>query len=208
MINYEPFFHALIVSLITKDKKESQFDEAEFRALISMLYRQAVHQVAIDTEQYLLSIPIDLYKETSIYPIVVPKDFLFLDVESIETNGYRFNGVIDHQAIHLPCCPRCDVPKAWFLQVAVAPRITSSLCEFDDDFVEKAFKAILLQIRHLLALQDVQKWAGLGKADWTLIQYKKAVAALKRGKLKIVLKQGSLTHDSTPATPSAGCNCS
>ena len=208
MINYEPFFHTLIASLITKDKKESQFNEAELRALISVLFRQAVHQVAIDTEQYLLDIPIDLYKETRIYPIVVPKDFLFLDVESIESNGYRFNGIIDNQAIHLPCCPIKDVPKAWFLKVAVVPRMTSMLCEFDDDFVEKAFQAILLQIRHQLALQDSQKWASLGKADWTLTQYKKTVAALKRGKLKIVLKQGSLTHDSTSATPSSGCDCS
>lgn len=207
MISYEPFFQALVVSLMTKDKKESQLNEAELRALIAMLYRQAVHRVANDTEQYLVDIPIDLYKESKVYPIVVPKDFLFLDVESVETNGYRFNGFIDNQSVYLPCCPIRDIPKAWFIKVSVAPRIASSLCEFDDDFVEKSFDAILLYIRHLLALQDMQKWAALGKADWLLIQYKKTVAALKRGKFKIVLKQGSLTNDSTPAITSTSGHC-
>lgn len=205
MINYEPFFQLLVVGLLTKDKKDANLTEPELRALISVLYRNAVRQVAEDTELYQLVVPVDLYAESRVYPISVPEGFRYIGVKSINTNGYQFNGRVDEQVLYLPCCPNRDIPKAWFLQVAVAPAFTSAQCEFDDDFVNRCFDAILAYIRYQLAQQDMQRWASMGKADYVLREYKQAVAKVRRGKFAVQLKQESLTDDSQTMYTSSGC---
>lgn len=206
MINYEPFFQQLVLSLIGKDKKDHQLTEAELRAAVALAFIQAVKRVAKDTEDYTVKVPIDLYRESRYYPVTVPDGFIFRDVQSVETNGYKFNAKLDGDTLILPCCPNKDVPKAWYLNVAVEPKITSGQCEFDEDFVERHFDAILLFIRYNLAMQDAMKWHSVGKADRLLNEYKKTIRQGRKVKGVIRLRQETLTDDSTCAPARASCH--
>ena len=205
MINYEPFFQQLVLSLIGKDKKDSDLTEQELRAAVANAYVLAVNQVAKDSESYIVKVAVDLYRESRRYPLIMPKGFAFVEVKEVETNGYRFNAQADGAMLVLPCCPKRDVEKAWFIHCAVVPKVTSGLCEFDEDFVEQHFEAILWLIRYFLAMQDAMRWHSVGKADRLLIEYKKAIRKLKRINKPIRLSSESLTRDST-CIP-AGTHC-
>lgn len=206
MINYEPFFKQLVLSLIGKDKKDHQLSEGELRAAVSNAYIHAVNRAAKDSEQYLIDIPVDLYMESRYYPIVVPKEYAFIDVQSVSTNGWKYNARLDQQRLILPCCPCKDVPNAWVLKVAVTPKMTSGLCEFDEDFVERFFDPILVMIRYNLAMQDAMKWHSVGKADRLLNEYKKLIRQLRKVKGVIRMTTESLTLDSTCQPAGASCN--
>lgn len=195
LLGYEHFMPFFVAVMVSKEKKDSDLSEGELKAIIALAFMRAVKKTAHDSRRYIVSVPIDLYRETNVYPIPIPEGFIFVDVNSIETNGYTFNGSISENVITLPCCPNCDIKKAWYVNVAVEPKISSGECKFDADFIERFFEPIAAHISYQLALQDARRWANLGKSERLLLEYKRQVRSLRRLNIIIRTRNESLIDD-------------
>ena len=78
LAGYELFLPALTAIVREKEKRDDQFSDAEFKALIAVIFRDALIAFTKETHLYRIDIPIDLYAEVDRYELFAPEGF-FID---------------------------------------------------------------------------------------------------------------------------------
>lgn len=177
--------YTLFVPLVTalvrekKEDKDTQLTDAEFKAMVAILYRDAVIEFAKDSKLFRVDIPIDIYAGVRRYEIIPPEGFYIESIIRLRTGRRNVpqNYIYDDFAIVLDnsCCPKCDVDEAFFAEVAVVPRITDNKCFFDADFVNRYYDIIVLGIQKRLFAMKNRSWADPGLSELRERQYQEAV---------------------------------
>lgn len=139
-----PFIAALVRE--KKEDKDTQLTDAEFKAMVSILYRDAVIGFMKDTKLFRVEIPIDIYTGVRRYDLVPPKGYYIESAIRLRTGRRHIpkDYVLDEHELILAdeCCPMCDVDEAFWVEVALVPNVTDGHCKFDADFVNRYYEAI------------------------------------------------------------------
>lgn len=131
-----------------KEDKDTQLTDAEFKALVSILYRDAVIAFMKDTKLFRVEIPIDIYAGVRRYDLIPPDGYYIESAIRLRTGRRNIPAdyVLDEHELILAdsCCPTCDVDEAFWVEAALVPNITDGHCKFDADFVNRYYEAIRL----------------------------------------------------------------
>lgn len=189
MVNYEPFLAHITPAIQGKVKDSNSLSEGEIRAAVSLAYKEAIHTVAKDTGGYSLSLPIHLYEGLKHYPLEVPAGFRLTKVVRVFENGAHFpkGAYFDDEVLYLPCCASKTINNAYTVRASVVPDPISSVCEFDDVFVNEYFQSILLHMRYTLSMQTARQWQSLGLADRLELMYRRSVKKHRNAAIKGVI---------------------
>lgn len=129
-----------------KEDKDTQLTDAEFKAMVSILYRDAVIAFMKESKLFRIEIPIDIYAGVRRYDIIPPDGYYVESAIRLRTgrrNVPRDYALDEHELILSDsCCPTCDVDEAFWVEVALVPNVTDGQCKFDADFVNRYYEAI------------------------------------------------------------------
>lgn len=200
MVNYEPFVAPIALAVQSKDKTAKSLSNDEVKAAVAIAFKEAIHQVAERSDGYRMDIPLHIYEGVKDYPIDVPDGFMFNKLHHIHENSASLpeSMYIEDGVLRLPCCATKTYNNAVTLKVSVLPSPTSSVCEYDQAFVDKYYTPILSYIRYTLAMQGpVQKWGSLGAADRLLAEYKRSIKRFRNESVqgRISIRSEKLTDD-------------
>ena len=157
-------FLPLVAALVRekKEDKDTQLTDAEFRAMASIIYRDAVIQFMKDTKLFRVEIPVDIYTGVRRYEIIPPEGYYIEAIIRLRTGRRNVpqDYIFDNNNIVLndSCCPNCDVDEAFFVEVALVPMITENKCLFDSEFVNRYYDAIALGIEKRLYAMMNRSW--------------------------------------------------
>lgn len=178
--------YTLFVPLITalvrekKEDKDNQLTDAEFKAMISVIYRDAVIEFAKDSKLLRVDIPIDIYAGVRRYEIVPPEGYYIESIIRLRTGRRNVpqRYIYDDFAIVLneDCCPNCDVDEAFFAEVAIVPMITETKCSFDAEFVNRYYDAIALGMQKRLYAMKNRSWHDVELSALREQEYRVAIA--------------------------------
>lgn len=173
-------FLPLVTALVRekKEDKDTQLTDAEFRAMVAILYRDAVIEFAKDSKLFRVDIPIDIYAGVRRYEIVPPEGYYVESIIRLRSGRRNVpkDYIYDDFAIVLneSCCPNCDVDEAFFVEVAIVPMITENACKFDAEFVNRYYDIIAMGIqKRLYAMR--RSWENPQLATLREQQYQQAV---------------------------------
>ncbi len=174
-------FLPLVAALVRekKEDKDTQLTDAEFKAMVAILYRDAVIEFAKDSELFRVDIPIDIYAGVRRYEIIPPEGYFIQSIIRLRTGRRNVpkNYIYDDNAIVFDnsCCPKCDVDEAFFAEVSIVPRITDNKCLFDADFVNRYYDIIALGIQKRLYAMMNRSWFNGQMSALREQQYREAV---------------------------------
>lgn len=177
--------YTLFVPLVTalvrekKEDKDNQLTDAEFKAMVAILYRDAVIELMKDTKLFRVDVPIDIYAGVRRYEIIPPEGYYVESIIRLRTGRKNVpkDYIYDDGSIVLneSCCPNCDVDEAFFAEVAIVPRITDNKCLFDADFVNRYYDAIVLGIEKRLYAMKNRSWGDPQMSILREQEYRQAV---------------------------------
>ena len=179
-IDYKLFLPAIAAAVREKyEDKDTQLTDAEFEAMVSILYRDSVIEFMKDSKMYRIEIPIDIYAGVRYYPIVPPDGYYVESAIRLRAGNRKTPPayLLDERDLIIdePCCPDCDVDNAFYVEVAIVPNITDNTCKFDAHFVNKYYNAILLAMeRRLFAMN--REWKDIKLSDMRGREYRRAVS--------------------------------
>lgn len=174
-------FLPLVTALVRekKEDKDTQLTDAEFKAMVAILYRDAVIEFAKDSKLFRVDIPIDIYAGVRRYEIIPPEGYYVESIIRLRTGRRNVpqNYIYDDNAIVLnnDCCPKCDIDEAFFAEVALVPMITGNKCFFDAEFVNRYYDAIALGIQKRLYAMTSRSWFNGQLSTLREQQYREAV---------------------------------
>lgn len=145
LAGYELFLPALTAIVREKEKRDDQLSDAEFKALIAVIFRDTLIAFTKETHLYRIDIPIDLYAEVDRYELFAPTGF-FIDASmGLKTGKAHIPSsyVLDEHELVLGCCPKADIDKALYVEVALVPDVTNMNCLFEASFLSRYYDAIL-----------------------------------------------------------------
>lgn len=160
---YKLFLPAVAAAIAGKEKDERQLTEDELKAVVNVTFRDSAIDFMQDSLLYRESLPIDLYQDVKRYDIIPPNGFIVEDVIRFETNAVNVPKLNhDFKSIELFCEPTRDVDRAFYVVVALVPKRGSN-CEFDDEFLERHYEAILANMFMRLSAMQGRVWRSLGQ---------------------------------------------
>lgn len=175
-------FLPLVAALVRekKEDKDTQLTDAEFKAMVSIIYRDAVIQFMKDTGLFRIEIPIDIYAGVRRYEIIPPEGYYVESIIRLRSGRRNVpqDYIYDDFAIILndKCCPNCDVDEAFFAEVSLVPKITENKCLFDSDFVNRYYDAIALGIEKRLYAMMNRSWFNAEMSALREQEYQQAVS--------------------------------
>lgn len=173
-------FLPLVAALVRekREDKDVQLTDAEFKAMVAILYRDAVIEFAKDSKLFRVDIPIDIYVGVRRYEIIPPEGYYVESIIRLRSGRRNVpkDYIYDDFAIVLneSCCPNCDVDEAFFAEVAIVPMITETFCKFDAEFVNRYYDVIALGIQKRLYVMK-RSWENDQLATLREQQYQQAV---------------------------------
>lgn len=159
---YELFLPAVAAAIGAKEKSDDQLTNPELRRVVKVTFRDAVIKFMRDSLLYRIELPIDLYTDVRRYDLIPPDNYLIVDV--IGFNEHKTTippNNFNNKSITLNCCPVKDVERAFFAEVALQP-MRSHNCEFDIEFLEMYYDAILANMFFRLTSMPQRQWRLLG----------------------------------------------
>lgn len=178
-IDYKLFLPAITAAVREKlEDKDTQLTDAEFEAMVALLYRDAVIEFMKDSKMYRIEIPIDIYAGVRYYPIVAPDGYYVESAIRLCAGNRKIPPAyfLDENEVIIdePCCPDCDVDNAFYVEAAIVPRITDNNCKFDADFVNKYYNAILLAMERRLYAMN-RSWKDLRLSELRGREYQREI---------------------------------
>lgn len=148
-IDYKLFLPAITAAVREKlEDKDTQLTDAEFEAMVALLFRDAVIEFMKETRLYRIEIPIDLYAGVRYYPLIPPEGYYIQAAIRLRAGNRNIPPMylLDEYELIIDdaCCPTCDVDNALYVEAAIVPNITDNNCRFDADFINRHYHAILL----------------------------------------------------------------
>ena len=171
-----------LVTALVREKykdKETQLTDAEFKAMVTIIYRDAVIEFAKDSKLFRVDIPVDIYAGVRRYEIIPPEGYYIEAIIRLRSGRRNVpkDYIYDDFAIVLndTCCPSCDVDEAFFAEVAIVPMITHTNCFFDAEFVSRYYDIIALGIEKRLYAMKNRTWHDPNMSALREQQYREAV---------------------------------
>lgn len=168
-VGYELFLPAITAAVRTKeeqDKNYTQLTDSEFKSIVAITFRDSAIQFMKDSHLYRVELPIDLYEDVKRYDLVPPDGFRIESVTKVLDGKAK---VPPHctslKDVMLTCCPKRDIPTAFYVEVALSPKRAAGKCQFDEDFVDEYYDAILANMYMRLSKQTARQWASLGATE-------------------------------------------
>ena len=212
-VGYEAFLAPIVAAVQGKAKTTASLGEAEIRAVVATHFKIAVNRVADDTDGYIKVIPVNLYEGVQDYELAIPDGYQANRVIRVEEVNAQFptGTCVEDDIMRLPCCANKDVTHAFDLHVSVVPDIVSDVCEYDKDFINHHYQAIMMYLHHLLSMQSARQWAALGIADRLERNYLKTIKRYRNHNkfrnAKLKLKDERLTDHARTTPRSTNCHC-
>ena len=147
-VDFTVFLPAIVAAVREKkEDKDTQLTDAEFKAMVALLFRDAVIEFMKDTKLLRVELPVDIYTGVRRYDIIPPDGYYVESAIRLRTGRRNIpkSYVLDEHELILDesCCPNCDVDGAFYVEAAIVPMITEGHCAFDADFVNRYYDAIL-----------------------------------------------------------------
>lgn len=160
--NYEVVFPYLVADIVSKKKRENALTEPELRLVVQNAFKLAVHKVALDTEDYKISLLVNIQADQQQYPLAIPSGFAFLKAIAVQNRMacYDQRNLIEEGQLLLYTVPKQPIPRAFILDIAIYPLMTSDRCSFSSRFINRYYLLIYLNIKWQLVNQNAQLWAG------------------------------------------------
>lgn len=174
-VNYEIFLPVITATIREKEKVDQQLTDSEFKAVVAVAFRDAVIRFMKDTKLYRREIPIDVWKGVTRYDIVPPEGFYVESAIELKTGKSHLPGsyTLDERELVLnDCCPYEDMEKAWYVEAAIVPKVTNNPCEFDEDFINRYYEAILTAMEIRLFGMTNRTWADSRMATLKETEYR------------------------------------
>jgi len=171
---YEFFLPALTASLRRKKKSTHQLGDAEFRAVIALVFRDTVIKFIKESKLYRIQIPIDIFAGVDRYDIFPPDGWYSEAATRLLTGRAKIPKTYQLTADELlfkKCCPGKDVNRALYVEIAIVPLRSADICEFDVRFLEKYYDVILAGMKWELASMSGREWHSLGSVQYLRSQY-------------------------------------
>jgi len=208
-IGYEDFLQEVALHIAPKKDADEVETTKEIKIAVQTVYRSAVIEFMRDSELYRTEIPIDLYKDVQRYDLIPPEGYLVHGVISLKENKINIpKNCYDKKSLTLTCCPTKDIDEALYVEVSLIPKRLEH-CEFDSDFIQEHYDAILSNMLWRLARMQARTWGFTTKVDRLEKYYRHNVIKAKRNALT---GGGLLTLHYEPMTSNAsggndGCAC-
>ena len=183
-VNYEIFLPVITAAFREKEKDDKQLTDSEFKAVVAVAFRDAVIRFMKDTKLYRTEIPIDVWKGVTRYDIVPPEGFYVESSVELKTGASHLPGSysLDEKELVLnDCCPHHDTEKAWYVEAAIVPKVTLNPCEFDEEFVNRHYEAILTAMEIRLFGMTNRTWADSRMATLKETEYRHQRSRAVRG---------------------------
>ena len=165
-IGYELFLRAAAEALYGKESSDSQVTQSEFKDIVAGTFIDAVAQFMKDSLLYTIEVPIDLYANNKRYDLFAPEGYLIEDVVELKENKTVIpSHCKDLKSITLTCCPKKDIEKAFYAVLALSVKRSAAICEFDCDFIERYYDAILANMFKRFAAMGQRDWKSLGSVS-------------------------------------------
>lgn len=183
-IGYELFVPAIAAIAFPKKKREDQLNEGEFKQLVAVTFRDSIIEFMKDSLLYTVDIPIDVYKDVDTYDIIPPTGYVIEDVKSFLTNKVNIpKYILNGHSLILSCKPTKDIYSAFYIRLAVSPKRSSGICEFDEDFIEQYYDVILCNMKMKFADMTVRNWRSFGSVDRHRRDYNNKLNKVRRQSL-------------------------
>ena len=162
LVGYELFVPFMAAIAREKEKSDNQITDAEFKAIISLVFRDTVVSFMKETKLFRLDIPIDFYKGVQRYDILPPAGYYVEAVIGLRSGRAAVPGdyTLDERELVLrDCCPDYDLDKAVYAEAALVPLITENVCEFDAEFISRYYDAIRAGMEYRMYGMVTRTWA-------------------------------------------------
>lgn len=174
-VNYEVFLPVITATIREKEKSDQQLTDSEFKAVVAVAFRDAVIRFMKDTKLYRREIPIDVWKGVTRYDIVPPEGFYVESAIELKTGNSHLPGnysLDERELILNDCCPRHDMEKAWYVEAAIVPKVTLNPCEFDEEFINRHYEAILTAMEIRLFGMTNRTWGNPSMVSYKETEYR------------------------------------
>lgn len=166
---YEVFLPAITADYRKKKKTDDNLTDSEFKAVVAVVFRDAVLRFIRDSKLYRAEIPIDVYAGVTRYD-VIPPDGYYIDTGIRLRTGaanlpakYTFT---DTEIQLYDCCPEKSVDKAWYAEVSLVPLRTSGVCTFSQRFLDIYYEAIIACMHWQFSMMTERQWHQLGTTQY------------------------------------------
>lgn len=175
-VNYEVFLPVITATIREKEKNDAQLTDSEFKAVVAVAFRDAVARFMKDTKLYRVDIPIDFWKGVTCYDIIPPEGYYVESSVSLRTGNAHLprNYSMDETSLVLieGCCPDRDIEKAVYVEAAIVPKLTLNPCEFDEEFINRHYEAILTAMEIRLFGMTNRTWANPSMVSYKETEYR------------------------------------
>lgn len=163
LIGYELFLPAVAAAIYGKKKNDNQVTQKELIKIVAITFRDSMIRTMKDTKLYRTEIPIDIYEGVMHYELKPPEGFIIESIVDLNAHKIRIpKNSYDLTSIDLIGCPTLDINTAFFVEVSLSAKRINGPCEFDEEFVERHYDAILANMFSRLAAMPQQMWKSLG----------------------------------------------
>lgn len=183
---YEMFLPAVTAEIRKKSKviqagqkkvsNDDNLTDAEFQAIVAVVFRDAVIQFIRESKLYRVDIPIDVYQGVKWYDVIPPEGYYVASTFDLKIGAADTpsNYLLDDNTLTLyGCCPEKSVDKAWYVDAAVVPLRTVNPCKFSVTFLDMYYDAILACMRWKLSQMPERQWHQLGTIQYNQKEYYK-----------------------------------
>lgn len=154
---------------------DDNLSDAEFKAVVAVVFRDSVIQFIRESHLYRVDIPIDVYANIKWYDVVAPEGFYVDACLGLKTGNANLPGsyTLTDDHLELGCCPDKSVDVAWYVEAAIVPLRTENACKFSVKFLDKYYDAILACMRWKLCQMPERQWHQLGTIQYNEKLYTK-----------------------------------
>lgn len=174
-VNYEVFLPVIAATIREKEKNDQQLTDSEFKAVVAVAFRDAVARFMKDTKLYRVEIPIDFWKGVRRYDIIAPEGYYVESAVSLRTGNTHLPAnysMDDKELILNDCCPDRDIEKAVYVEAAIVPKLTMNPCEFDEEFINRHYEAILTAMEIRLFSMTNRTWGNPSMVSYKETEYR------------------------------------
>lgn len=180
---YEDFLPEVGLHISPKKDVDEAETTREIKVAVQTVFRSAVIEFMRDSELYRVELPIDVYEGVQRYDLIPPEGFMVHRVVGLKDHNATVpKNCFDKKQVMLTCCPTKDLDEAFYVEVALLPK-RNQHCEFDCDFVNEHYDAILSNMLWRLADMQARTWSFTTKVDRLEKRYYKNVTKAKRNAL-------------------------
>ena len=168
----------MAANLLKKDETDDLETNEEFVSIVSTVFRDAVARYMKDSKLYRMELPIDVYEGVDRYDIIPPEGFMVLETITLLDNKIKVpKHSFSVDSIRLGCCPKKDVDKAFYVEVALGAKRINGACEFDEEFIERSYDAIHTLMLYYMASMQARTWQARTSASVYERRYLRLVQA-------------------------------